>query len=148
MTPSPEAAQAIAHTKAKYCRLLDTQQWHLFDEIVLPDFKFRMVEDGTVVNRDGVDIDFQAREPWIAHFSELFKGKQSHHLVGPAELDEVSAGQVNAKFAVQYYVTEKEISPKWRMTGGGHYHEVYKRVDGAWFLAQCRIEETYFTIDS
>lgn len=148
MTPSFEVAQAIAHAKAKYCRLVDTQQWHLLSEVVLPDFDFKIVEDGTVVNRGGVDIDFQGREPWIAHFSEVFKGKQSHHMVGPAELDEVSADQVNAKFAVQYYVAEKGADPRMRMAGGGHYHEVFKRVDGAWFLAQCRIEETYLTVDS
>lgn len=44
---------------------------------------------------------------------------------------------MKAVFPVQYRIAFKgpTTKPESRMTGGGHYHEVYERVGDEWFLA-------------
>lgn len=142
MTVSPEVALAIHQTKAKYCRFADTKQWDAFEQITVPNIVFKMVQDGAV------SASFPDRASWISHFSEFFKGKQCHHLIGGAEYEEVGPDEVKAIFAIQYYVADEGTTPKFRMTGGAHYHEVYKRVNGTWLLAESTVESTYTTIDS
>lgn len=142
MTVSPEVALAIHQTKAKYCRFADTKQWGAFEQITTADIAFKMVQGGAVL------VSFSDRASWASHFSEMLKGKQCHHLIGGAEYEEVGPDEVKAIFAVQFYIADDGTTPKSRTTGGAHYHEVYKRVNGTWLLAECTAESTYTTVDS
>lgn len=148
MALSVEVAQAITQIKAKYCRLLDTKKWDLLDQVIVPGFSFRLVQGGAVVNQNGVDLSFSDRASFIKHFSEYFENRQCHHMVGPAEYEEVGPDEVKAVFAIQFYVADAELTPKFRMATGAHCHEVYKRESSSWFLAESTIEGTYTTIDS
>lgn len=148
MAPSVEVAQAIAQTKAKYCRLLDTKKWDMLDQVLVPGFSFKMVQGGAVVNQNGVDLSFPERAAFIKHFSEFFRDKQSHHMVGPAEYEEVGPDEVKATFAIQYYVADAEPTPKFRLVGAGHYHDIYKRENGSWLLADSTVDATYTTLES
>lgn len=148
MAPSVEVTQAIAQSKAKYCRLVDTKRLDLLDQVTVPDFSFKMVQGGTVVNENGVDFSFTDRASFAKFFSEYFQDKQSHHIVGAGEYEEVGPDEVKAVFATQVYIASAEPTPKFRMTSGAHYHDVYKRVDGSWLLADSTVEATYTTVDS
>lgn len=142
MTVSPEVALAVHQTKAKYCRLVDTKQWAALDQVTVPDLAFKMMQNGAV------SASFSDRASWTSHFSEFFKGKQCHHLIGGAEYEEIGPDEVKAIFAIQFYVADEGMTPKFRQTGGAHYHDVYKRVNGTWLLAESTVEPTYATIDS
>lgn len=132
--PSFEVAQAMATVKAKYCRFADTQQWESFDQILLPDFEFKM-KHGNVVH------DFSSRHDWVTHFTELFRPLQTQHLVGPAELDQGSPDEVKAVVPVQYLVASKDQRSKLRMLGAGYLHDTNRRVDSAWFLARSEAKQ-------
>lgn len=148
MAPSVEARLEIAQIKAKYCRIVDQKKWDLFEQIAVPGFSFKMVQDGAVVNQNGMDMSFTDRASFVQHFSEHFRNLQCHHLVGPAEYEEIGPDEVKAVFAIQYYVAEKGLTPKMRVAGGAHYSDVFKRVDGSWLLADSSVESTFTVIDS
>ncbi|KAF3764852.1 hypothetical protein M406DRAFT_234253, partial [Cryphonectria parasitica EP155] len=139
-----EIAQAIIEKKAQYCRFADSQKWDLFDKVVLPDFRFEFIDNG-VVPKEAVFPLFQSREACVAHFSKLLAVKQAHHLVGSPELEQVSSDEVKAVFPIHYYIADKGPIPKpeSRITGGAHYHEVFKRVGDEWFLADLKVVHTF-----
>ncbi|PSR81619.1 hypothetical protein BD289DRAFT_484337 [Coniella lustricola] len=143
MRPPPNVAQAIAETKARYCRFADSDMWDALDKVVLPDFTFEVLDNG--VAPSGIFPSFTSRETWVAYFRELFTTKQAMHLVGVPELEQVSPDEVRAVFPIQYVIADQGNSPdpESRITGGGHFHEVYRRVEDGWLLAGTKIAHTY-----
>lgn len=132
--PSLEVAYAITTVKAKYCRLVDTQEWESFDQVMLPDFKFKIKQGDSVTN-------LTTRHDWVTQFTEQLKSLQTHHLVGPGELEEVSPDEVKAIIPIQYLIAHKDQTSKFRTSGGAFYHDIFKRVDGAWFLAETEAKQ-------
>lgn len=146
MRPSADVAQAIVETKGRYCRFIDSRLWDVMDRNTLADFTFEFVDNG--VCPSGTFPSFTSRDTWVAYFGEIFKTKQSMHLVGAPELEQISSEEVKAIFPVQFVIADKGTnpSPESRMTGGGHYHDVFKRVNGEWLLAAVKIDLTYFVL--
>lgn len=148
MSPSVETTQIIASKKAKYTRLIDTNQWAQMDTILLPEFAFRMLDSkGAIMNMGESEVKFSSRAEWKAYFGAIFETKQATHLVGPPELEEVGPDEILARFALQSCVADIGARPKGRTTLAGHYRDVWKRVDGEWWLAEAILELTYFTAE-
>lgn len=138
MKPSPELAQLIGEKKALYCRYLDTQKWHLFDQVMLPDVKWKFASAN-----EGLNQSFASRDAFVTHFSELFKPLQSIHVIGTAEMEQVCPDEIKAIFAGQWSSGPQGEGAQGHMSGGGYYHEVWKRVGEDWLMAECEVELTY-----
>ncbi|KAH6960329.1 hypothetical protein DER45DRAFT_156374 [Fusarium avenaceum] len=149
MSVSPEAAAIIQRKKAKYCRYADTQQWHRFDEIMLPDatcvFRDR---DGGIITNSGVQCSWSSREEWAAFFKNENKDIQAVHLVGPAEMEQISADEIKSIWAVIFHAGTKDAEGGLHGTGGGHYHEVWKKVGDDWFMKSMDMERLYWKVVS
>lgn len=91
-----------------------------------------------------MDLNFSTREAWLGHFSELFIPLQAIHLIGPAEIEQVSPDEVKSISAVKFSVGPKGISAQNHTSGGGHYHSTWKRLGDDWFLSEVVLEQTYF----
>lgn len=143
MRPTFELAQMINEKKALYCRYIDTQKWHLFDQIMLPNVTWKTVNADGSPRKEGMDASFKNRDAFVAYFSECFKPLQSIHVLGPAEMEQVSSDEVRSIFAAQWSSGPKGDSARGHICGGGHYHEVWKRVGDDWFMAECVFESTY-----
>lgn len=143
-----ETTQVITSKKAQYTRLIDTHQLPLLNAILLPGFSFKMLDhEGAILNLGGNAVIYHTLAEFQAHFSELLKTKQSIHLVGPPELEQVGSDEIKAVFAMHALSADVGVQPKGRMTMAGHYHDVWKRVDGKWWLAEVALRLSYCTVD-
>ncbi|TQN74644.1 hypothetical protein CSHISOI_00821 [Colletotrichum shisoi] len=141
---SSETAEAIRRKKSQYCRFADGLEWDRFNTIMLPTLTFEAVEpDGTVLVQNGVPYRWESREAWVAHFSEKFKVLQTMHLVDPGDLEQVAEDEVKAVFGVIWHAGTRGTEARLHSTGGGHYYETWKKVDGDWYMASCSMKRLY-----
>ncbi|GKT87065.1 LOW QUALITY PROTEIN: bile acid 7-alpha protein [Colletotrichum tofieldiae] len=141
-TISPETAEIIRRKKAQYCRFADGLEWDRFDTIMLPDFVFEGLDtDGAVLVQNGVRYRWESRDAWVAHFSEAFKAMQTMHLVDPGTSSR--SPRTRAVFGVVYFGGTRGTEAGLHSTGGGHYYETWKKVDGDWFMASSSMKRLY-----
>ncbi|KAK1987830.1 hypothetical protein LZ30DRAFT_818708 [Colletotrichum cereale] len=144
---SPEAAETIRRKKAQYCRFADGLEWDRLDTVLLPDFTFEGVDpDGAVLVENGVRHRWESRAAWVAHFSTSFKTVQTMHLVDAGDLEQVADDEVRAVFGLIYHAGTRGTTDGLHATGGGHYYETWKRVDGDWFLASSSMKRLYYKV--
>ncbi|RYP08787.1 hypothetical protein DL764_001698 [Monosporascus ibericus] len=149
MAVSPEAAAIIQRKKLQYCRWADHNQFHLFDQIALPEATFSFWKaDGTIYHEFGVDYSFRSREEFINHFTTAFKSLQSYHMITPAEFEQTSPDEINAIFGCIYHAGIKGSDTEGHGTGGGHYHETWVRKGGDWFMKDLKFERIYWKAPS
>lgn len=143
MRPSPELAQLVCEKKALYCRSIDTKKWHLLDQVMLPDVKWKTVNADGSPQKEGMETSFSSKDAFVAYFDDVFQPLQTIHVLGPAEMAQLSPDEIKCIFAVQWSSGPKGESPRGHVYGGGHYHEVWRRVGDDWLMAECVLESTY-----
>lgn len=144
MRPSPELAQIISEKKALYCRSFDTQKWELLNSVMLPDAKWKVINTDGSPRKEGTNASFSSLAAFVAYFSEMFKSLQSIHNLGAAEMEQVSPDEIKSVFAAQWALGPKAEGAPGHVSGGGYYHEVWKRVGDDWLMVKCVFESTYF----
>ncbi|KAK1965279.1 hypothetical protein LY78DRAFT_658497 [Colletotrichum sublineola] len=146
---SAETAETIRRKKARYCRFADSLEWDRFDTIMLPDFTFEGLDfDGAIVVENGVRLRWESRADWIAHFSASLKHVESMHLVDAGDLEQVAEDEVRAVFGLIYHAGPRGTTDGLHVTGGGHYYETWKKVDGDWFIASSSMKRLFHKIRS
>ncbi|KAI0133845.1 hypothetical protein BJ170DRAFT_590852 [Xylariales sp. AK1849] len=143
---SPEVAAIINRKKQWYCRYADTNQWHLFDKVALPECTYEYHSDGKVLVNAGFTYAWGSTEQFTSFFTKAFESLQTIHMVGPGDLEQVSPDEVKAVFTVIYFSGLKKTASEShgvQGTGGGHYFETYKRKGDDWFLADLKMERIY-----
>ncbi|KAF4992900.1 hypothetical protein FGRMN_6843 [Fusarium graminum] len=109
MAVSPEAAAIIQRKKAQYCRYADSQQWHRFNEIMLPDATYVFNDrDGNVLQKGDIQFSWSSMKDWAAFFQNENKDIQAIHMVGPAEMEEISPDEIKSIWSVIYYLGTKD----------------------------------------
>ncbi|KAI0880338.1 uncharacterized protein GGS22DRAFT_175385 [Annulohypoxylon maeteangense] len=142
---SADIRDVITRKKLQYCRFADTNQWQNMTKVALPEATFKFYnEDGTFIGDGGLEYNF----PSTAQFIKSFEGKnvQCVHLIGPGELlEQTNPDEVNVIWTVIYHAGMKEPNIQ-HTTGGGYYHETWRRTGKDWFIQDLRFERTYFQI--
>ncbi|KAF4984966.1 hypothetical protein FDECE_16932 [Fusarium decemcellulare] len=147
MAVSPEAAAIIQRKKAQYCRFADTHQWDRFDTIMLPNAEFSFHDpDGSVIKKGDMEYSWSSTKDWAAFFKNENKEMQAIHIVGPAEMEQVSPDEIKSIWAVVYHVGNKGSEGGVHGTGGGHYYESWKKVGDDWFMQSLRMERLYWKV--
>jgi hypothetical protein len=145
--PPPDVTERIRSKKSQYTHFADSQQWHRFDTIFLPDatFKFVDAEGKVVTTPDGATpYEWQSPDAWRAFFEKAFVGVQVIHLVDPGEFEQVSPDEVKAVFTVIYHAGPKGYAKEPpHETGGGHYRETWVRVGDDWFCKDLYMQRLY-----
>ncbi|KAL1865494.1 hypothetical protein Daus18300_007139 [Diaporthe australafricana] len=168
MSLSPEVAEIIRRKKTQYCRFADTRQFQLFEKIALPSATFKFVgPDGSLVIEGGVEYYWDNLAGFSDFFSKAFENIQvvstfcktvsfhggievslilgkGIHSVGPGELEQTGPDEFKAIFTVIYHAGPKGTDVKNHGTGGGHYHETWKRQGDDWFLADLYMQRLYW----
>ena len=146
--PDPKDAERITFRKLQYCRLADSGQWDLFGQIFLPNTHFQFFEpDGKTIHvENGVVFDFPSRDAFVAHFSESMGKLQTIHIVGPGEMEATGADEVKAIWPLLYQAASKGDTGGFQGTGGGHYYETWRRVDGEWYIAEYKMVRLYWKV--
>ncbi|KAF4335674.1 hypothetical protein FBEOM_10474 [Fusarium beomiforme] len=147
MAVSPEAAAIIQRKKAQYCRFADSNQWDRFDSIMLPNATFLFHNpDGSVITKGDIEYSWSSTKEWVAFFENEFKTMQTIHIIGPAEMEQIAPDEIKAIWAVTYHAGTKEHEGGVHGTGGGHYHETWRKVGDDWFMESLRMERLYWKV--
>lgn len=149
MTLPSGAAEIIRRKKLQYCRFADTNQWHEFDKIMLPEATMKFVDSsGSLVVEGGVPFNFSSREEWKTFFSKAFETQQTIHVIGEGEMEQVGPDEIKAIWGVMYQAGTKGTTDGIHGTGGGHYHETWKRKGDDWFMATMWMQRLFWKVAS
>ncbi|KAL0941026.1 uncharacterized protein CTRU02_203789 [Colletotrichum truncatum] len=142
-----EIAETIRRKKAKYCRYADTNQWHLFDQIALPDATFKFVDKkNEVVRQNGAAHEWGSLAEFQEHFTKTNAHIDAIHMVNAGELEMVADDEVKAIFGVLFHAGALDSEAGLHSTGAGHYHEVWKKVGDDWFLKSLWMQLIYWKV--
>ncbi|RSM00801.1 hypothetical protein CEP52_008887 [Fusarium oligoseptatum] len=131
MSVPPDVVALITHKKAQYCHSADSNQWEVFEKVFLPEATFIFVDAKDEV----INVDRECNS---------FKVQQTIHLVGPGEFEQISPEEIKVTWSVIYHCGPRNSETEGHGTGGGHYHEVWKKRDGDWFMASMRMKRLYW----
>lgn len=128
--------EAIRQLKARYFRLMDTQQWdawqHCFAEDVTATF-----EGAPRAKKDGPrEVSLSGRQSVVAGVRALLSDGVSVHQGFMPELELTGPSSARGLWSMYDYV----LLPTCRFQGWGHYHEEYVKAKGEW-----RIQKIHLT---
>ncbi|WP_076999806.1 nuclear transport factor 2 family protein [Variovorax sp. KK3] len=136
-------AQAIAETKARYCRYIDTKQWQRLASLFTADCRF----EGLGSAPAGADV-----ATFVQGVSTRLADTISVHHCHMPEIRFLTPGHARAVWAMEDYVewtdggTVKEAPGSKGFRGYGHYEEEYRAADdGEWKI--CFLRLTRLRID-
>ena len=133
------AIEQVRVSKARYCRYLDTKQWHAFAALFAEDATARVIaSDGALI------AAFDSAATFVDAARQFLENAQSIHQVHNDELAIVSADEVTAIWSMEDYIvfaTESAHETS-SMHGYGHYHETWIRTDGTWRIARLELRRT------
>ncbi|KIA75372.1 hypothetical protein HK57_00155 [Aspergillus ustus] len=142
-----EVAETLRFKKSQYCRFADTHDWDSFASLMLPSLSASFTgPDGEIATENGVRYYFATRDEFVAFFRAAFETQQTIHVVGPGELRRVSEDEVSAIWSVVYHAASHGVTGGWKGSGGGQYHETWKKVDGEWRMASLKMVRVYWKV--
>ncbi|KAL4881186.1 hypothetical protein BJY04DRAFT_61495 [Aspergillus karnatakaensis] len=151
-TPSLELCETLRQRKAQYCRAADTHDWSSFASLLHPTITAQFTDPtGAVVTENGVTYSFANRDEFVSFFQKAFETQQTIHIVGPGEFEFTTAddeNEVRAVWSVVYHAASLGVQGGWTGTGGGRYHEVWKKIDGEWVIASLRMERGFWKVQT
>jgi hypothetical protein len=120
---------ALGEAKARYCRLLDTKDWQGFADLMTEDLEL----DLSATSDLGV---IRGRDAALAMIRSSIETASTAHQVHSPEIH-ISGDEAQVIWAMQDRVVWGGDKPS--LTGYGHYHERWLRIDGQWKLAAQRL---------
>jgi hypothetical protein len=145
---SPEVALAITSQKARYGRYIDTKQWDKWEEEVMhPRATCVFIDmNGKVVRSGKKVLAFSRAADMRSFFEPFFSDKQSMHMFGPGEFEQIAPDEVRAVFALEDKIILPPLGSFLQVRGGGFYTEIWKLTGGKWYLKGFKLERTYETM--
>ncbi|MCP5042184.1 MAG: nuclear transport factor 2 family protein [bacterium] len=119
--------EAIKQLKARYFRLIDTQQWDGLKEVFTEDatLKWGPLDEQIMRGRDAILAGLIAN---LEGASTVHHG----HMPEIELIDETHAKAIWAMF-------DRVDHPQYLLTGFGHYHEDYVKEEGAWRIQRLHL---------
>lgn len=130
------SADAIRQTKAKYCRYIDTKQWHRLASLFTEDCRF----EGLGSAPPGATVAM-----FVEGVSTRLANTISVHHCHMQETVMTGADSARTIWAMEDFVewtdgsTVKETPGSKGFFGYGHYEEEYRRVNGEWKISFLRL---------
>jgi hypothetical protein len=124
-----EAIEAIRALKALYFRLIDTKQWNELPSLFTADLK--------IVTPEG-RVWLEGGKAYADSLKFGLENAVSCHQGLTGEIDILGADTASGVWAMQDVIEWADKHPRegWKtILGRGHYHETYRREDGAWRIA-------------
>jgi hypothetical protein len=124
-----EAIEAIRNLKARYFRCIDCKLWDELPAVFTADMRV-ITADGRVWMEGGPN--------YAASLKYGLESAVSCHQGLTAEIEILDADHARGVWAMQDVIEWKDRHPRegWKsILGRGHYHETYRRENGAWRIA-------------
>jgi len=123
-----EELEAIKQLKARYCRTMDTKDWHAMRQLFADDVTMDTTDSGGNVIT-GADEFMSFLEPTLA-------GVVTVHQCHTPEIQLTSPTTATGIWAMEDMLRFADGS---ELHGYGHYHETYQHIDGAWKIASSKL---------
>lgn len=120
--------EQIRQLKARYFRLMDTQQWDQFPSCFTADIHARYEGVPRASTDLPLDIEISGRDELVNGIRELMTGAQSIHQGFMPELRLTGADSAEGTWSMFDYV----MLPTCHFKGWGHYFETYVREGDEW----------------
>ena len=120
----------LTEAKARYCRFLDTKDWQAFGELMTEDFELDLSGTSSQGVFNGRDAALQTIR------ASIETAKTAHQVHNP----EITLNEQGNEAEVIWAMQDRVVWPEngQSLTGYGHYHERWRKENGAWKLAaQC-----------
>jgi hypothetical protein len=135
----------IRDLKARFCRYADAKQWEAVAGLFTDDAVMR------IHNADGSLASESSAAELAADISgRLGAGQPIHHLFSH-EIEFTSDTTATGVWAMESLIFhDRQAHPEapfTRMHGFGHYHDTYRKVDGAWRIAGCTLTRVRVDFD-
>lgn len=138
-----KAHLAIAALKARYCRLLDTKDWAGYAQLMTEDFELDVSEGS------GLPV-IRGRDAAVQQIRSSVGEARTAHQVHTPEITLQGDDAATAIWAMQDRITwPAEFAARTGragLSGYGHYHERYVRVNGEWKIAALRLTRLHLEL--
>ena len=124
-----EAIEEIRNLKARYFRLMDTKKWDELKAVFTRDMKV-LTPEGAVYAEGG--------DTYADSLRSSLENAVSCHQGLTGEIEVTDTDNASGIWAMQDVIEWKDCHPRfgWKsILGRGHYHETYRKEDGAWRIA-------------
>jgi hypothetical protein len=134
------AIEEIKKLKARYFRLMDTKDWARFGALFTPDAIFD-VRGALEENPDLSSLGDPAvgRAAIVDYVSNGITPLTSAHYGHMPEIEILSPDEATGIWALEDVLRLPAGAPFALFRGYGHYHERYRRIEGAWCIAALKI---------
>ena len=136
MSKNAEHLEDISQLKARYFRLMDTQQWDSWHDCFIDNVSATYEGAPRISKEEPEDIHITGREELVEGVKKLMTGACSMHQGFMPEIEILSDEKATGIWAMFDYVR----LPTCNFKGWGHYHEVYVRSSEGW-----KIEKIHLT---
>ena len=128
MTPEQlVAVEQIKQLKARYFRLMDTKQWQDWAQVFTEDAVLQWGPEESHV--------FHGRDAIVNGVRQALREATTCHHGHMPEIEVEAEDRARGIWAMYDYVE----TPQFVLNGFGHYHEEYRRRDGAWRIHRLRL---------
>lgn len=134
------AIEEIKKLKARYFRLMDTNDWAGFGALFTNDAVFDVrgaLEENPDLSSLGDPI--VGRAAIVDYVSNGITPLTSAHYGHMPEIEILSANEATGIWALEDVLRLPAGGPFALFRGYGHYHERYLRIDGAWCISTLKI---------
>jgi hypothetical protein len=124
-----QAIEEIRHLKARYFRFMDTKQFDRLTEVFAPDMQV-LTPSGAVYTDSG--------PAFAASLKQSLEHSVSVHQGFMGEIEILDAHNATGIWAMQDVIewTDRHPTQGWKsITGHGHYHDTYRKIDSTWRIA-------------
>ena len=145
------AIEVIRRKKARYCRYVDTKQFHLLSSLAYPSAVFTFFDlSGDVLRSGNVRWSFTSVDAFAGAMQASLKNAQTLHITGGNPDVQAVPGSDGTQLEVIWGMQDiialpsvLGILPIW-VHGGGYYHEIWERrqEDGDWLLKELKLHRT------
>jgi len=123
--------ESIKQLKARYFRLLDTKDWDAWEQVFTDDARLRWgAEPGQVM---------EGRAAIRAGVSASLEGAITVHHGHMPEIEIDTPQTAHGIWAM----FDRVDHPAYLLVGHGHYHERYRKQDGAWRIADLELRRLH-----
>ena len=127
--------EAIRQLKARYFRLMDTQQWDPWTSCFTADVWASYEGAPRANSKLATTVTLEGRSQLVSGVSGLLTGAKSVHQGFMPELELTSATTARGIWAMFDYV----MLPTCEFKGWGHYHEEYVKEGGEWRIKRIHL---------
>lgn len=133
--------EQIRLLKARYFRYMDEKNWGGLRTLFADDIRFD-VRGGMAPSRRDDSYDdppIVGADAAVAFLSGALGAAVSIHQGFMPEIEVKADGAATGIWAMADIIRAPEGAPYREIRGHGHYHETYRRIDGAWRIATLRL---------